>query len=127
MLPFCYCSFGLLRSLRGIAMRWIAALLLSTPVSRAYESHAHDDAALSALNSSAYPQVTTQSEPHEIVGLLKDDRRLISLDYVGTNNPRDRSRRAKTATLAPARGRRCRAIKPSHGPWIGVAASLRMP
>jgi len=88
MLPVCHCSSGLLRSLRGIAaMTWIAALLFSSPVSRAYGPHAHNDAALSALNSSAYPRVTTKSDLHEIVGLLKDHRRLISLDYVGTNNP----------------------------------------
>src|SRR5262245_6171462 len=120
MLPVCHCSSGLLRSLRGIAaMTWIAALLFSWPVSRAYGPHAHNDAALSALNSSAYPRVTTQSELHEIVGILKDDRRLISLDYVGTNNPRDRSRRAKTATLALAHERKCGATTQvtGHG-WV---------
>src|SRR5262249_33877513 len=114
MLQVCHCSSGLLRSLRGIAaMTWIAALLFSSPVSRAYGPHAHNDAALSALNSSAYPRVTTQSV---IVGILKDDRRLISLDYVGTDNPRDRSRRAKTATLALSR-KKMRCHHASHGPW----------
>ena len=88
MLPVCHCSFGLLRSVRGIAaLTWIAVLLLSPLVSRAHERHNHGEAALAALNSSAYPRVPTQSKLHKVVGILKGDRLLIYLDHVAANEP----------------------------------------
>jgi hypothetical protein len=86
MLPVCHCSFGLLRSVRGIAaLTWIAVLLLSPLVSRAHERHNHGEAALAALNSSAYPRVPTQSKLHKVVDILKGDRLLIYLDHVAAN------------------------------------------
>ena len=86
MLPVCHCSFGLLRSVRDIAaLTWIAVLLLSPLVSRAHERHNHGEAALAALNSSAYPRVSTQSKLHEVVG--KGDRLLFYLDHIAANEP----------------------------------------
>src|SRR5262245_3316180 len=89
MLPVCHCSFGLLRSVRGIAaLTWIAIL---TPEPAcfpcAHERHNHGEAALAALNSSAYPRVPTQSKLHKVVDILKGDRLLIYLDHVAANEP----------------------------------------
>src|SRR5262245_64578183 len=83
MLPVCHRSFEPLRSVRGIAaLTWIAVLLLSPLVSRVVMNDTnHGEAALAALNSSAYPRV------HKVVDILKGDRLLIYLDHVAANEP----------------------------------------
>lgn len=128
MLPVCPCILGPLCSLRGVAaLTCIADSLVGLLVFCAPEEHDHDDAALAAQVSSTYPWVVTQLQLYEVAGIFKGDRLSIHFDHVGTNNPRDRGRKAKPATFAPARRRQCRAAKRSHEPWVGAAESLRMP
>jgi RND family efflux transporter MFP subunit len=88
MFPVRLCTFGLLSSMRSIAvLTWVAFLFLSLSVARAHEGHDHDDSARTALASSTYPRVTAQSELYELVGILKSDRLLIYLDRAATNEP----------------------------------------
>jgi hypothetical protein len=123
MLPVYHCSFGLLRSVRGIAaLTWIAVLLLSPACFPCgHERHNHGEAALAALNSSAYPRVPAQSKLHKVVGILKGDRLLIYLDHVAANEP--------VIAVAEPRLRRLRSLAEDDAvPRSQVtAASLRMP
>src|SRR5262245_14261359 len=85
MLPFRLCPLGLLiRYIAGVGM---AAALLCQGASFAHEGHDHDDAARSALESSAFPRVVAHSDLYEAVGILKNDRLSVYLDRFGTNEP----------------------------------------
>ena len=64
-----------------------AAALFSLSAAFAHEGHDHDDSAKKALIASTHPRVTAKSELYELVGILKDGRLAIYLDYLATNEP----------------------------------------
>jgi membrane fusion protein, heavy metal efflux system len=82
-----FCSRRLFRSMRIAVVSCVTSVFLSQLAGFAHEGHDHDDSVKSALAASTYPRVAAQSELYEIVGILKDGRLAIYLDYFPSNQP----------------------------------------